>query len=53
MFNKIILILICLILLQSCGKKNEPKYQASFNNNVMHSNKINNIFKMPELNEIR
>ena len=49
MIKKITLITICLILLTSCGRKNEPKYEASLNNNVM---KFNNVFEMPNKDEI-
>ena len=52
MIKKIILIAMCLILLTSCGRKNDPKYEASLNNNVLKLSDINNIFKMPEKNEI-
>ena len=52
MIKKITLITICLILLTSCGRKNEPKYEASLNNNVMKLNNFDNIFKMPKKNEI-
>jgi hypothetical protein len=52
MIKKITLITMCLILLTSCGRKNEPKYEASLNNNVMKLNNFDNIFKMPKKNEI-
>ena len=52
MIKKIILIALCLILLTSCGRKNEPKYEASLNNNVMKFNNFNNVFKMPKKDEI-
>ena len=52
MIKKITLITMCLILLTSCGRKNEPKYEASLNNNVMKFNNINNVFKMPIKDEI-
>ena len=52
MIKKITFITICLILLTSCGRKNEPKYEASLNNNVMKSNKFNNAFAMPNKDEI-
>ena len=35
MIKKITLIAMCLILLTSCGRKNEPKYEASLNDNVI------------------
>ena len=52
MIKKITLITICLILLTSCGRKNEPKYEASLNNNVMKLNNFDNVFKMPKKDEI-
>ena len=52
MIKKITLITICLILLTSCGRKNEPKYEASLNNNVIKLNNFNNLFKMPKKDEI-
>ena len=51
MIKKITLITICLILLTSCGRKNEPKYEASLNN-VMKFKNFNNVFKMPRKDEI-
>ncbi len=52
MIKKIALISMCLILLISCGRKNEPKYEASLNNNVMKFNNFNDVFKMPKKDEI-
>ena len=52
MIKKLTLITICLILVTSCGRKNEPKYEASLNNNVMKLNNFNNLFKMPKKDEI-
>ena len=52
MIKKITLITMCLILLTSCGRKNEPKYEASLNNNVMKLNNFDNVFKMSTKNEI-
>ena len=52
MIKKVTLITICLILLTSCGRKNDPKYEASINNNVLKFNNINNVFKAPKKNEI-
>ena len=52
MIKKITLIIMCLILLTSCGRKNEPKYEASLNNNVLKFNNINNVFEMPIKDEI-
>ena len=52
MIKKLTLITICLILVTSCGRKNEPKYEASLNNNVMKFNNFNKVFKMPKKDEI-
>ena len=52
MIKKITLITMCLILLTSCGRKNEPKYEASLNNNVMKFINSNNVFEMPNKDEI-
>ena len=52
MIKKITLITMCLILLTSCGRKNEPKYEASLKNNVMKLNNFDKVFKMPKKNEI-
>ena len=52
MIKKLTLITICLILLTSCGRKNEPKYEASLNNSVMKFNNFNNVFKTPKKDEI-
>ena len=52
MIKKITLITMCLILLTSCGRKNEPKYEASLNNNVFKFNNINYVFKLPKKDEI-
>ena len=52
MFKKLILICICLIVLVSCGRKNDPKYETSSNANVMifkHSNNIWHISKQDEI----
>ena len=43
---------MCIILLTACGRKNEPKYEASLNNNVMKCDNINKVFKMPKKDEI-
>ena len=52
MFKNIILISMFFLLLISCGRKNDPKYEASLNNNVMKFNNFNNVFKMPKKDEI-
>ena len=52
MIKKVILLPMCLVLLISCGRKNDPKYEASLNNNVMKFNNFNNVFKMPKKDEI-
>ena len=43
---------MCFILLLSCGRKNDPKYEASLNNNFMTLKVQKNIFKMSNKNEI-
>ena len=52
MIKKVILIFMCLILLISCGRKNDPKYETSLNYNVMNFYNYNNVFKMPKEDEI-
>ncbi|MBD1153824.1 hypothetical protein IDG52_01325 [Pelagibacterales bacterium SAG-MED23] len=52
MFKKVILISICLILLVSCGRKNEPKYEVFLTNNINILKDPNNIFKITKKNEI-
>ncbi len=52
MFKKLILICICLILLVSCGRKNDPKYEASSNGNVMIFKESNNILHISNQDEI-
>ena len=52
MIKKITLITICLILLTSCGRKNDPKYEASLNYSVMNFYNYNNVFKIPKEDEI-
>ena len=52
MIKKITLITMCLILLTSCGRKNDPKYEVSLNNNALKSNNIHNIFEMSKKDEI-
>ncbi len=52
MFKKITLITMCLILLTSCGRKNDPKYEASLNNNVLKFSNFNNVTKMSKKDEI-
>ena len=52
MIKKITLITMCLILLTSCGRKNDPKYEASLNNNVLKFNNFINVFKMSKKDEI-
>ena len=37
MKNNIIIILVCLIFLSSCGKKGNPEYQAS-DTNIINNN---------------
>ena len=52
MIKKVTLITMCLILLTTCGRKNDPKYEATLNNSVLKFNNINNVFKMPKKDEI-
>ena len=52
MIKKVTLITMCLILLTSCGRKNDPKYEASLNNNDLKFVNMNNVFKMPKKDEI-
>ena len=52
MIKKITLITMCLILLTSCGRKNEPKYEASLNNSILKLNNFNNVFKLSKKDEI-
>ena len=44
MLKKIILVSICLILLVSCGRKNEPKFEATLIENFVAYKSINNSF---------
>jgi len=44
MYKKVILISMCLILLVSCGRKNEPKFEASLDNNDLILKDLNKIF---------
>tara|TARA_Y100000816_G_scaffold201854_1_gene148471 strand:+ start:561 stop:725 length:165 start_codon:yes stop_codon:yes gene_type:complete len=52
MIKKIILITVCLILLTSCGRKNEPKYEVSLNNYVKNFINLNYVIKVPKKYEI-
>ena len=52
MLKKIILVSICLILLVSCGRKNEPKFEATLGNNDMAYKSIDNFYKMQKKYEI-
>ena len=36
MIKKIILLIICLTILMSCGRKNDPKYEASQQNIIFN-----------------
>jgi len=36
MIKKIILLVVCLIILASCGRKGDPKYQAIQNDIIIH-----------------
>ena len=44
MYKKVILISMCLILLVSCGRKNEPKFEATLDNNDLIFKDLNKIF---------
>jgi hypothetical protein len=35
MIKKILFIMLCLFFLFSCGKKSDPEYKASVNNNLI------------------
>tara|TARA_B100000161_G_scaffold76923_1_gene53093 strand:- start:574 stop:732 length:159 start_codon:yes stop_codon:yes gene_type:complete len=52
MFKKIILVFMCLIILVSCGRKNDPKYEISSNGEVMNFNDSINILDTPKKDEI-
>ena len=51
MFKKLILVSICLILLASCGRKNDL-FETSLNNKFLSFTYQNNIFEIPRKNEI-
>ena len=52
MFKKIILVCICLIILVSCGRKNDPKYETSSNGEAMNLKISINILDIPKKDEI-
>ena len=52
MFKKIILVFMCLIILVSCGRKNDPKYEISSNGEVMSFNDSINVLDSPKKDEI-
>ena len=52
MIQKLILICLCLIVLVSCGRKNDPKYEISSNGEVMNFNDSINILDTPKKDEI-
>ena len=52
MFKKIILVFMCLIILVSCGRKNDPKYEISSNGDVMSLKASINILDTPKKDEI-
>ena len=52
MIKKITLITMCLILLTSCGRKNDPKYEISSNGEVMSFNDSINVLDSPKKDEI-
>ena len=51
MIKKVILIAICLILLNSCGRKNDL-FETKLDSNFMTFYKQNHIFKISEKDEI-
>ena len=52
MFKKIILVFMCLIILVSCGRKNDPKYEISSNGEIMNFNDSINVLDTPKKDEI-
>ena len=52
MFKKIILVYMCLIILVSCGRKNDPKYELSSNEKVMNLEVSINVLDILEKDEI-
>ena len=52
MFKKIILVFMCLIILVSCGRKNDPKYEISSKGEVMNFNDSINVLDTPKKDEI-
>jgi uncharacterized lipoprotein YehR (DUF1307 family) len=52
MFKKIILVCMCLIILVSCGRKNDPKYETSSNGEAMNLKISINILDIPKKDEI-
>ncbi len=36
MIKKTILIIICIVILSSCGRKGDPEYQSKINNVIIH-----------------
>ena len=52
MFKKIMLICLCVIIMVSCGRKNELKHEAFLNVNTMIFKDLNNITKLPNKDEV-
>ena len=52
MFKKIILVCMCLIIVVSCGRKNDPKYETSSNGEAMNLKISINILDIPKKDEI-
>ena len=52
MIKKVILITMCIILLTSCGRKNDPKYETSSNGEAMNLKISINILDIPKKDEI-
>ena len=52
MIQKLILICLCLIVLVSCGRKNDPKYEISSNGEIINVKDSINILDIPKKDEI-
>jgi hypothetical protein len=52
MLKNLLLITMCLVFLISCGRKNDPKFEAFLNDSTMFLKDTNKVFKMLKKNEI-
>ena len=52
MLKNLLIITMCLVFLISCGRKNDPKFEAFLNDNEMFIRDTNKNFEMPKNNEI-